>query len=122
MINSSCYSGLAVYQIITPNECRYFGVSSYFNSRKAAHFSSLKSKRHNVRMQQVYEKYGKEAFIFQIIQKWERYTKKSYQEAIKLENDLIYFYSKNFPDRLLNVDLWKESMAKLNWKLATNRM
>lgn len=59
-----------IYKIINLiNQKIYVGSTKNFNNRKRDHFNTLKNKKHcNKHLQRAYDKYGKESFIFEILE------------------------------------------------------
>lgn len=61
-------SGIYIIKNIINNKC-YIGSTSHINQRKKEHFSRLYNQtHHNIHLQNSYNKYGKDAFIFEIIE------------------------------------------------------
>jgi group I intron endonuclease len=64
-------SGIYLIRNINNNKC-YIGSSNNLEYRKCMHFSKLKHNKHiNQHLQNSYNKYGKESFIFTIIEECE---------------------------------------------------
>lgn len=59
-----------IYQIRnTQNGSRYVGSSATLSHRKAVHFSFLRAGRHpNSHLQRAFDRYGEEAFVFEVIE------------------------------------------------------
>ena len=60
----------AIYRILNIiNNCAYVGQTAMVNQRIKTHKSALKNSKHsNPQLQEEYNKYGKEAFIFEVIE------------------------------------------------------
>jgi group I intron endonuclease len=72
-----------VYRILNKvNEKYYIGSTSNFSERKCCHFSYLrKNKHHNPHLQLSYNKYGKDAFEFIVVEQYENPSKEVLEEA-----------------------------------------
>ena len=75
-----------IYELrnVVTNE-RYIGRTQYLRKRKMRHFNDLKqSKHHCSRLQQSYDKYGKDNFKFKKIEE-----RDSFEDICKLEEEYI---------------------------------
>ena len=86
----------AVYSIkCTQNNKAYIGVALRPKDRKQQHFNELlKNKHHNKPMQMAYNKYGKDAFEFDLL-----YETENYHHAREFERQMLYSF---FDDGLFN--------------------
>lgn len=63
----------------------YIGITTDFEKRKKQHLHNLEGKMHpNYKMQKDYEEYGKDAFIFEVIDTFEGEEKEAYEKEFNL--------------------------------------
>lgn len=107
-----------IYMILNTynNKC-YVGSSKNFYTRKQKHFRLLLlNKHHSEHLQRAYNKYGKDKFIFIVLEECEidkLLERETYWISLKNSLNSKYGYNIGIPQRNENLKLRKETILKL---------
>jgi len=121
---------IGIYKITnTKNNKNYIGQSISLRERKSRHFKDLKNNKHpNRHLQAAYNKYGKDCFMFNVIEAWSSLEYITRQELT--ERELYYInkfdsakkgYNQQEPNQDLTKFVTSEESKKLNQQNTKNK-